>query len=87
MTVFALIALLAALGTGSMRLFQQSLGYWIGWAGVITAFAATLAAVYQEDIKYLLAYSSIGQLGYIVLAAGIADHAGWTAVMYLTVNH
>ncbi len=86
-TVFALIALLAALGTGSMRLFQQSLGYWIGWAGVITAFAATLAAVYQEDIKYLLAYSSIGQLGYIVLAAGIADHAGWTAVMYLTVNH
>ncbi len=44
--------------------------------GVLTLFIGTLQSVKQSDAKRLLAYSSIGQIGYIVLAMGVAL---WTA--------
>jgi formate hydrogenlyase subunit 3/multisubunit Na+/H+ antiporter MnhD subunit len=59
----------------------------LGWIGVLTAFAATLIAVFQEDIKYTLAWSSIGQVGYIVLAFSLFSHFGWTTAIYLSLNH
>lgn len=40
--------------------------------GVLTLFVATLQSVKQSDIARLLAYSSIGQTGYIVLGMGAA---------------
>lgn len=61
--------------------------YIIGWIGLLTAFFGTLLAVFQEDVKYLLAYSSLGQVGYIVLAFALMNHAGWTTALYLSVNH
>jgi NADH-quinone oxidoreductase subunit L len=43
----------------------------IAWIGGITCFAAALMATQQNDIKRILAYSTISQLGYMVL--GIAS--------------
>ena len=83
LTVMAMLTVSRAVSPVS----AQTLGTVIGWIGAVTAFGATLAAVYQEDIKHLLAYSSIGQIGYIILAAGLMDHSGWTTALYLTVNH
>ncbi len=40
--------------------------------GVLTLFIGTLQSVKQSDAKRLLAYSSIGQIGYIVLGLGAA---------------
>jgi len=40
--------------------------------GVATLFIGTVQSMKQSDAKRLLAYSSIGQIGYIVLAAGAA---------------
>lgn len=59
----------------------------LGWLGVITAFLGALMAVFQEDIKYLLAYSSMSQIGYIILTAASLSHLGWVAAIYMTVNH
>ncbi len=59
----------------------------LGWIGALTALAATVIAVFQEDIKYTLAWSSIGQLGYIILAFSLFDHFGWTTAIYLSINH
>jgi len=59
----------------------------IGWIGAFTAVIAALIAVFQEDIKYTLAWSSMSQLGYIILAYSLMNHAGWTTVLYLTFNH
>jgi len=59
----------------------------IGWIGAFTAVIAALVAVFQEDIKYTLAWSSMSQLGYIILAYSLMNHAGWTTVLYLTFNH
>ncbi len=59
----------------------------LGWLGVLTAVFGALMAVFQEDIKRLLAYSSMSQLGYIVLALAMADQLGWTTALYITVLH
>jgi hydrogenase-4 component B len=40
--------------------------------GVVTLFIGTVQSMKQSDAKRLLAYSSIGQIGYIVLGAGAA---------------
>jgi len=44
-------------------------------------------AAFQEDIKRLVAYSSMGQLGYIVTGIALMNHLGWVTALYLTVNH
>jgi NADH-quinone oxidoreductase subunit L len=56
----------------------------VAWVGAITAlFAATIALV-QNDIKRVLAYSTISQLGYMFLAAGV--HA-YDAAMFHMITH
>ena len=42
----------------------------IAWIGVITALFAATIAVAQNDIKKVLAYSTVSQLGYMFLAVG-----------------
>src|SRR5262249_35897017 len=40
----------------------------IAWIGMITAVMAALMATQQDDIKKILAYSTISQLGYMITA-------------------
>lgn len=47
----------------------------IAWVGGITCFLAALMATQQNDIKRILAYSTISQLGYMVLGIGTAGSA------------
>jgi NADH-quinone oxidoreductase subunit L len=46
----------------------------IAWGGVITAFVAATIAVVQNDIKKVLAYSTVSQLGYMFLAVGVGAY-------------
>ncbi len=57
----------------------------IGWIGGITCFAAGLMALQQDDIKRVLAYSTISQLGYMVL--GIAVAPVWGVAIFHLFNH
>ncbi len=61
--------------------------YVLGWIGLLTAFFGALMAVFQEDLKKTLAYSSMGQVGYMVTALATGTHLGWVAAGYLSVNH
>jgi NADH-quinone oxidoreductase subunit L len=56
----------------------------IAWIGGITALLAALMAVQQNDIKRILAYSTLSQLGYMVMAVGLT---GPTAAMYHLSTH
>jgi NADH-quinone oxidoreductase subunit L len=48
----------------------------VAWVGALTAvFAATIALV-QNDIKRVVAYSTISQLGYMFLGCGVGAYAG-----------
>jgi formate hydrogenlyase subunit 3/multisubunit Na+/H+ antiporter MnhD subunit len=59
----------------------------LGWIGMATTLVAALLAVRQDDIKRMLAYSSMSQLGYIVTAVALLSHLGWVTALYLTANH
>ncbi|MDE3084043.1 MAG: NADH-quinone oxidoreductase subunit L, partial [Verrucomicrobiota bacterium] len=45
----------------------------IMWVGVATAFYSAFCAVAQRDIKKILAYSTLSQLGYMVAAFGLGS--------------
>ncbi len=62
--------------------------------GAITALVAALCAVAQNDLKRILAYSTMSQLGYMFMAAGVGaygaaifhlvSHAFFKALLFLT---
>ena len=65
------------------------------WIGAITALGAGFLATQQDDIKGILAYSTISQLGYMVTGAGLAvsaalpmfhlfTHAFFKCLLFLT---
>jgi NADH-quinone oxidoreductase subunit L len=56
----------------------------IAFIGITTAVGAALMAVQQNDIKRILAYSTLSQLGYMVCAVGIAAD---NAAMYHLFTH
>jgi len=78
---------LALIGMGGNNNQYSELAYALGWLGAITAFVGNLMAIFQEDAKRLLAYSSIGQLGYIVFGLAMMTHLGWLAGFSYVVNH
>ena len=65
----------------------------IAWIGTMTAVMAALIATQQDDIKRILAYSTLSQLGYMVMAIGLASgeaamfhlftHAFFKALLFL----
>ena len=56
----------------------------IAWIGGLTALLAALIAVQQSDIKRILAYSTLSQLGLMVMAVGLG---GATPAMYHLTTH
>jgi len=60
----------------------------IGMIGGFTALLAALTAVQQNDIKRILAYSTLSQLGYMVMAVGLGAQTGSPAsAMFHLVTH
>jgi NADH-quinone oxidoreductase subunit L len=65
----------------------------ISWIGGITALMSALIAIQQDDIKRILAYSTLSQLGYMVMAVGfgsppaamfhLTTHAFFKALLFL----
>jgi len=56
----------------------------IAFIGAITLFMAATIAITATDIKRVLAYSTVSQLGYMMLALGIG---GWLAGLFHLVTH
>ncbi len=65
----------------------------IGWIGGFTSLLAATIAIQQNDIKRILAYSTLSQLGYMVMAVGLGGpgpamfhlttHAFFKALLFL----
>ena len=65
----------------------------VAWIGALTAVMAALIATQQDDIKRILAYSTLSQLGYMIMAVGLASseaamfhlftHAFFKALLFL----
>ncbi len=73
--------------------FDNFAGQTIAWIGGITSLCAALMATQQSDIKRILAYSTLSQLGYMVMAVGLLTgeagmfhlftHAWFKALLFL----
>lgn len=59
----------------------------LAWLGGITAAMGTLWAIKQDDAKKLLAYSSVAQLGYIIVGVSIGTELAMLAGLFLAVMH
>ncbi|MGD8415974.1 MAG: monovalent cation/H+ antiporter subunit D family protein [Pseudomonadales bacterium] len=56
---------------GVDTLFSDPSGHWLLYAAAFTIVAASVVALRQQNLKRMLAYSTIGQLSYVILAAAV----------------
>jgi NADH-quinone oxidoreductase subunit L len=68
--------------------------YWlptVAWIGVLTAIVGATLALTTTDIKGVLAYSTVSQLGFMMAALGVAvagaASVGWFASLFHMVSH
>ena len=71
----------------SDNLITYTLQYIILPLSILAMFAGTIMAIYEKDIKRLLAHSSIAQIGYITLAFAIGTKASVAAGFIHLFNH
>ncbi|MBU1237272.1 MAG: NADH-quinone oxidoreductase subunit F [Gammaproteobacteria bacterium] len=83
--LFGLFILLMSMG--KQQLYGIELTYVMLWIGAITALLGNLMAIFQEDAKRLLAYSSIGQMGYALFGLALMNHLGWLMALMFVINH
>ena len=74
---------------GSLTLIDaaQQLSFFVAALGVITMFYGGFMALAQIDIKRLLAYSSVSQMGYVLFALGVYSPIGAAGGMFHLINH
>jgi len=72
---------------------SENIGFYVIWLGIVTMAIAVFLALQQSNIKRMLAYHSISQMGYIVLGIGVALYLGYRGAMgysgaiYHIINH
>lgn len=55
--------------------------------GLLGIFVASTVAIYQQDVKHVFAYSSVAQVGYMVVGFSMSTHAGLSAMLLHMFNH
>jgi len=65
-------------------IFTPEVLLFIAYTGAITLFLAATIALVQTDIKRVLAYSTVSQLGYMMLALGVG---GWAPGLFHLLTH
>ena len=81
----AAFAVLLRILLGSLT-SASSTGFWVIWvSAILTMCLGNLAAIWQTNVKRLLAYSSIAHAGYVLVGVAAGSHEGTSAVLfYLT---
>ena len=72
---------------GKQPLYGIELTHIFLWIGALSALIGNLMAAFQEDAKRLLAYSSIGQMGYALFGLAMMNHLGWLMALMFVINH
>ncbi|MCG8429357.1 MAG: hypothetical protein MI754_18550, partial [Chromatiales bacterium] len=83
--LYGLMVLLLAMGT--QEFYGIELTHAMLWIGALSALLGNLMAIFQEDAKRLLAYSSIGQMGYALFGLALMNHLGWLMALMFVINH
>lgn len=65
----------------------SALGTFAVLMGAVTMFIGIILAFAQDDLKRMLAYSSVSQMGYIIMGLGIGSYLGFFGAVYHLINH
>ena len=82
-SLYALIRLLSGVFQPAPPLLFDVLG----WIAVLSMVTGVLGAAYHWDMRRILAFHSISQIGYILLAIALASRAGDAAAMFFVLHH
>jgi hydrogenase-4 component F len=66
---------------------QSALGDFCVILGAVTMLVGIITAFYQTDLKRMLAYSSVSQMGYIILGLGLGSYLGFYGAIFHLFNH
>jgi multicomponent Na+:H+ antiporter subunit D len=78
--VFAVFGI--AIGASALRITELLL-----LLSLAAMFVASILAVYEQDVKRMLAYSSLAQIGYITFGMSLANTSGLTGSIVHLFNH
>ncbi|MFC0253408.1 complex I subunit 5 family protein [Massilia consociata] len=59
----------------------------LGWIAAATMLAGVMGAVYHYDLRRILSFHSVSQMGYILLAAALGGVAGIAAALFFSIHH
>ncbi|MBT9155399.1 MAG: Hydrogenase-4 component B [Firmicutes bacterium] len=87
------VTLSSPLPSKSIAAIPMNIGFALIWVALLTILCGAVMALLQKNVKRLLAYSSISQMGYVMLAVGCAAYLGakgglpYTAAVFHAFNH
>ncbi|MBR9826768.1 MAG: monovalent cation/H+ antiporter subunit D family protein [Alphaproteobacteria bacterium] len=84
---YALIRFLFSVYHPDTAFVQMSFTWVFAVVGVIAMFVASAQAIFQTDARRLLAYSSVAQVGYMMLGLGMGTVLGLQAGILHLINH
>ncbi|MFC0217441.1 proton-conducting transporter membrane subunit [Pseudochelatococcus lubricantis] len=88
--VISKVAIFGLLSITYLAIRSQSgldLAHLLAWIGFATTLICAGLALFQDNVKRMLAYSSVSQIGYIVAAIALMSHIGWVTALYLVASH
>ena len=85
--VYVLLRFLFSVFGLSFPLGPDTLSYIFLPLAVMAMFAASTVAIFQVNLKRMLAYSSIAQIGYMLLGISLGSVTGLTAAVLHLFNH
>lgn len=85
--IYVLIRFVLSLYGIEFSLVQMPFDNLLMILGTIGVLGGSVYAIYQSNVKRMLAYSSVAQIGYILLAIGLATEPGFTAALLHMFNH
>lgn len=78
---------LVRFGLGLLPDAWMALAPWMATWAVISVLYGSLAAIYQQDMKKMVAYSSIGHMGYVLLAAAASTPVSIVGTVFQMISH
>jgi formate hydrogenlyase subunit 3/multisubunit Na+/H+ antiporter MnhD subunit len=78
---------------GASHHITSNVGYVMIWLALLTMIGGAIMALMQDSIKKILAYSSVSQMGYIMLGVGVTallvseGGLGYAGAVYHIINH
>ena len=86
-SVYVMIRILYTVFGGAALFSSFAIDEALAFLGMLSMVAAALVAIFQNNIKRMLAYSSLSQIGYMILGLSLGNKAGLAGGIVHIFNH